>query len=54
MTRLVNNSEEAEKYVDDLIQQHAVMVFSKGYCPYCVKVFEFQYFRIYHTVPLVK
>ena len=27
----------AEKYVDTLIKSHKVTVFSKTYCPYCVK-----------------
>ena len=26
---------DAKKYVEDLINEHTVMVFSKSYCPYC-------------------
>jgi len=37
MPRLVNNAEEASKYVDDLIKAHHVIVFSKTTCPYCTK-----------------
>jgi L-lactate utilization protein LutB len=38
MARLVNDAEEALKYVEEQIEAHKVVVFSKSYCPYCVKV----------------
>jgi len=34
----VANSEEATNYVNEQIKNQYVVVFSKSYCPYCVKV----------------
>jgi len=38
MPRIVQNDDEATKYVNEQVAAHKVVVFSKSYCPYCVKV----------------
>ncbi|KAL7670849.1 hypothetical protein ACOME3_005767 [Neoechinorhynchus agilis] len=34
-TKSSNANDFAKKFVDDLIEKHKLVVFSKSYCPYC-------------------
>jgi len=56
MPRLVNNVDEAGKYVDDLIKAHKVVVFSKTSCPFCTKAKNLlkELNAVAHTVELDK
>ena len=52
MAKFLHSDEEATKYVQEQVNAHKVVVFSKSYCPYCVKVKLYTYIKQWIEIEL--